>query len=149
MAVLTSTHNLCFEQKHEKYQKFLSEILHFWWWKSLYLNRHVFVMWSHFACICNSIKPRLVWIFAGRTCRKARMFTDVAAHMGLKTDICMPKDDTKCGFVTFITKTRLFKYILNFTSKNWKFSNKKTQISAQNIDCEYSLESHRRGDSDE
>ena len=24
-----------------------------------------------------------------------------------------------------ITKTRLFKYVENFTSKNWKFSNKK------------------------
>ena len=28
-AVLTSTHNLCFEQKYEKYQKFLSEIFFF------------------------------------------------------------------------------------------------------------------------
>ena len=38
----------------------------------------------------------------------------------------------------FITKTRLFKYIENFTSKNWKFSDKKLwyffHISAQNID---------------
>ena len=28
-AVLTSTHNLCFEQKCEKYQNFLSENFHF------------------------------------------------------------------------------------------------------------------------
>ena len=28
-AVLTSTHNLCFEQKHEKYQNFLCEKLPF------------------------------------------------------------------------------------------------------------------------
>ena len=39
----------------------------------------------------------------------------------------------------FITKTRLFKYIENFTSKNWKFSDKKTliffHISAQNIEA--------------
>ena len=28
-AVLTSTHNLCFEQKYEKYQNFLSENFHF------------------------------------------------------------------------------------------------------------------------
>ena len=27
--VLTSTHNLCFEQKYEKYQNFLSENVHF------------------------------------------------------------------------------------------------------------------------
>ena len=44
----------------------------------------------------------------------------------------------------FITKTRLFKYTENFISKNWKFSDKKTlilfHISAQNIDCGYSLE---------
>ena len=42
-----------------------------------------------------------------------------------------------------ITKTRLFKYKENFTSKNWKFSDKKNSdifhISAQNIDCGYSL----------
>ena len=30
--------------------------------------------------------------------------------------------------MVFITKTRLFKYIENFTSKNWKFSDKKTLI---------------------
>ena len=42
-----------------------------------------------------------------------------------------------------ITKTRLFKYIENFTFKHWKFSDKKQNkknsdifhISAQNIDC--------------
>ena len=40
-----STHNLCFEQKYEKYQIFLSENLHFLVAKfSVYLNRHVFVM---------------------------------------------------------------------------------------------------------
>ena len=44
-----------------------------------------------------------------------------------------------------ITKTRLFKYMENFTSKNWTFSDKKKEmiffhISAQNIDCGYSLE---------
>ena len=36
----------------------------------------------------------------------------------------------------------------NFTSKNWKFSDKKSDIfhiSAQNIDCGYSLEPPRRG----
>ena len=39
-----STHNLCFEQKYEKYQNFLSEI-HFLVVKfSVYLNRHVFIM---------------------------------------------------------------------------------------------------------
>ena len=54
-----------------------------------------------------------------------------------------------------ITKTRLFKYIGDFTSKNWNFSDKKKnynkkknknyifRISAQNIDCGYSLEPPR------
>ena len=52
-AILTSTHNLCFEQKHEKYQIFLSENFHFLVVKfSVYLNRHVFVMLMTFAlCI--------------------------------------------------------------------------------------------------
>ena len=37
--VLTSTHNLCFEQKYEKCQNFLSEIFHFffWWWNFQYI----------------------------------------------------------------------------------------------------------------
>ena len=51
-----------------------------------------------------------------------------------------------------ITKTRLFQYIENFTSKNRKYSGKKSDIfhiSAQNIDCGYSLEPPRRGGSNE
>ena len=52
-----------------------------------------------------------------------------------------------------ITKTRVFKYIENFTSKNRNFSDKKTliffHISAQNLDCGYSLEPPRRGGSNE
>ena len=44
-AVLTSTHNLCFEQKYEKYQNILSKKLPFLVVKfSVYLNRRVFVM---------------------------------------------------------------------------------------------------------
>ena len=39
-----STHNLCFEQKYEKYQNFLSENFHFLVKFSVFLNRHVFVM---------------------------------------------------------------------------------------------------------
>ena len=45
--VLTSTHNLCFWQKYEKYGIFLSENLPFVVVKfSIYLNRLVFVMGS-------------------------------------------------------------------------------------------------------
>ena len=52
-----------------------------------------------------------------------------------------------------ITKTCLFKYNENFTTKKWKFSDKKSwyffHISAKNIDCGYSLEPPRRGGSNE
>ena len=53
-----------------------------------------------------------------------------------------------------ITKTRLFKCIENFTTKKWKFSDEKLwidifHISAQNIDCGYSLEPPRWGGSNE
>ena len=52
-----------------------------------------------------------------------------------------------------ITKTRLFKYIEHYTTKIGKFSDKKIliffHISAQNIDCGYSLEPPRRGGSNE
>ena len=50
------------------------------------------------------------------------------------------------------TKTRLFKYNENFTTKNWKFSDNNSDIfhiSAQNIDCGHSLEPPRRGGSNE
>ena len=52
-----------------------------------------------------------------------------------------------------ITKTCLFKYTENFITKKWKFSDKKKfdsfHISAQNIDCWYSLEPPQRGGSNE
>ena len=47
------------------------------------------------------------------------------------------------------TLRKLFKYTENFsTKKKWKFSDKNSDIfhiSAQNIDCGYSLEPPRRG----
>ena len=44
-AVLTSTHNLCFEQKFEKYLFFYLRIFELLEMKSsIYLNRYVFVM---------------------------------------------------------------------------------------------------------
>ena len=55
--------------------------------------------------------------------------------------------------VNCITKTRLYKYIENFTTKEKEnFQIKKSDIfhySAQNIDCGYSLEPPRRGGSNE
>ena len=61
-------------------------------------------------------------------------------------------------FVTFrkiqvaITKTHLFKYIENFTTKKGKKSDKNSDIfhiSSQNIDCGYPLEPPPRGGSNE
>ena len=52
----------------------------------------------------------------------------------------------------FITKTSLFKYTENFTTKNENFQIKNSDmflVSAQNIDCGYSLEPPRRGGSNE
>ena len=51
-----------------------------------------------------------------------------------------------------ITKTRLFKYIENFTTRNKKFSDKNSDsfhISTQNIDCGYLLKPPSRGGSNE
>ena len=47
-----STHNLCFEQKYEKYLSFLSENFQFLGVNfSIYLNRPVFVMPDHDATL--------------------------------------------------------------------------------------------------
>ena len=56
------------------------------------------------------------------------------------------------GYLHSITKTNLFKYIKKIITKKWKFLDKKSDIchiSAQNIDCGYSLEPPRRGGSNE
>ena len=54
------------------------------------------------------------------------------------------------GKLLGITKTRLFKYSKHFTIKQWNFQMKNSSsfhISAQNIDCGFSLEPPRRGGS--
>ena len=90
MAVLTSTHNLCFEQKYEKYQNLLSEICHFVLVKfSVYLNRRVFVMSTD-----RSKAVSLLQFFFVRA--------SVVSYV---------------AFVLPITKTCLFRYIENFTTK--------------------------------
>ena len=53
---------------------------------------------------------------------------------------------SRCLYICDITKTRLFKYIENFKTKKENFQIKKSDIfhiSAQNIDCRYSLEPPR------
>ena len=54
--------------------------------------------------------------------------------------------------VGYITKTSLFKYTENFATKKGIVLDKNSDIfhiSAQNIDCKYSLEPPRRGGSNE
>ena len=65
----------------------------------------------------------------------------------LKEDYWFPKGSILKG-----KKTRLFKSIENFTSKNWKFSDKNSyvfHISAQNMDWGHWLEPPRRGGSNQ
>ena len=63
-----STHNLCFEQKYEKYQNFLSENFHFLVVKfSVYLNRHVFVMTPFAFWTGSMIKPQYLELPFSRT----------------------------------------------------------------------------------
>ena len=77
---------------------------------------------------------RLIWVFAGHT----RYAFSVCGSKILQETI---------------TKTRLFKYMENFTSKKLKIFRYKNSdifhITAQNIDCGYSLEPPRRGGSNE
>ena len=50
------THNLCLEQKYEKYQRFLSENFQFLEVKfSIYLNRHVFIMCLGLRCLLRPV----------------------------------------------------------------------------------------------
>ena len=68
------------------------------------------------------------------------------------TSVCLEQYRAQDYILMTITKTLLFKYIENVTTKNWKFSDKNSDsfhISAQNIDCRYSLEPPRRGGSNE
>ena len=57
----------------------------------------------------------------------------------LSRQYILPIKIFKTSLSSAIKKTSLFKYIENFTSKNWKFSEKKKKnifhISAQNIYC--------------
>ena len=76
--------------------------------------------------------------------------------MGICTDFWWPHSLMYCigpKKMKIITKTRLFKNTENFTNKkneNFQIKNSNIfHISAQNIDCGYSLEPPRRGGSNE
>ena len=86
--VLSSTHNLCFEHKYEKYQNFfISKNFLFLVVKfSIYLNKRVFVVSVGVSCFLSLYISHLF-------CRRF------------------------LGKVYLITKTSLFKYTENFTTK--------------------------------
>ena len=67
------THNLCFEQKYEKYHNLLSEKLPFLVVKfSVYLNRRVFVMFN--VCpVCFPISFRIVLMFGAASGNKGEV----------------------------------------------------------------------------
>ena len=68
-----STHNLCFEQKYEKYQSFLSENFQFLKVKfSIYLNRHVFVMLFWISFHFNYLNHFAYFIDVGFSVNKGR-----------------------------------------------------------------------------
>ena len=130
-------------------QPFLSDNFHFLVVKfSVYLNRQVFLM--------------LLWIFFFFIfCPICCFIVMFSGYRLILWSPCWDKGSWCFAFLwfmayvlsVFITKTCLFKCIVNFTSKNWQFSEKKNpdifHISAQNIDCGYSLEPPRWGGSNE
>ena len=80
-----------------------------------------------------------------KTARMRRLIRAIAAHICPKTRFRMARPFRS------ITKTCLFKYTENFTIKTENFQIKSSDIfhiSAQNIDCRYSLEPRRGGSND-
>ena len=95
--------------------------------------QHMFMLWNK-RCLCGYLE---LWYNAGFT-MPCLIFTS--------------KKHVISEAKTYITKTRLFKYVENFTTKNWKFSDKNSHIfhiSPQNVDCRHSLELPLRGGSNE
>ena len=101
---------------------------------SIYLNRRVFVMTLP---VCRQPSKCMSMY----TCRGPSLL----AHLNIVFIV------RSILIFQHITKTRLFKYTEKLITEKLKiFSQKKSNIfhiSAQNIDCEYSLEPPRRGGS--
>ena len=107
------------------------------------------------ATICGTPEDCLVFLWRNKRIIQALCLKKVVY---LELSICCIYGFCYLHFIGFsvisiyITKTCLFKYIENFTTKNWKFSDKNSDIfhiSAQNIDCGYSLELPCQGSSNE
>ena len=115
-----------------------------------FINRRVLFCAAYFVCafavsslyLCGSYESIMpICIIYSMSSGMYDQTIKIATAEYVPTDMCV------------ITKKCLFKYIKNFTTEKRKFSDKKNliffQISAQNIDCGYSLEPPRRGGSTE
>ena len=76
-------------------------------------------------------------------------FTEAGARRVMVVGRCVQLYKQQgCNFIIMKTSLYMYKYTENFTTKTWTFSNKNSNIfhiSAQNIDCGYSLEPPRQG----
>ena len=130
-----------------KISDFLSENFHFLVVKfSIHLNRLVFVMESKFSHVPAHF--RLLWAYSLQNLLRISRteHNRLCACAVWSMAYSIRSNDVN------ITKTCLFKYPENFTTKKWKFSDKNSDsfhISAQTIDCGYSLESPRWASSNE
>ena len=108
---------------------------------------------------CDQHPRRLIRVFADRMCLlQLPSYQKRNKRECFPYWVCVEADRRLCWYYcrvcSFrrITKTRLFKYIKNFSTKHWKFSDKNSDIfhiSAQNNDCGYSIEPPRLGGSNE
>ena len=99
----------------------------------------------------SSVASRLCLCDGGFICGVCFVITCSSSNLFWMPEKTMLPD---CGifWVFYCENTPIQIYIEKFTTKNWKFSDKKSDclnISAQKIDCGYSLEPPRRGGSNE
>ena len=112
----------------------------------LLLDFHVKI-WTRFS------RQGILWVAKDST-QTAKTMIGLVAHAILYETMLPGSDESYYVYKVYeiITKTCLFKFIENFTTKHMNISDKNSDIfhiSAQNIDCGYSLEPPRRGGSNE
>ena len=139
-SVLTSTQNLCFEQKYEK-------ISNFFYLKFPFFGK-IFSIFEE-ACFRNMeskcldetlgmLGMTLNLSFCARSKTPFRLERPMLLFMSHRATVFTLNIST-----LNITKTCLLKYTENVTTKKWEFSDKNSDIfyiSAQNLACEYTLE---------
>ena len=127
-------------------------------------------VWRNFASLAIQNAPRvysaqpaqmrrLIWIFAGRKCPQVRFLTLRFKYRWCKelfreiTRVFLWQRNCVIRLYSFTLREQAYSNILKILpTTKWKFSDKNFDvfhISAQNIDCGYSLEPPRRGGSNE